>query len=129
MNKLITAILLSILFLLSSFSAQAIENEPYYNQQFCKEMQGKAEYILDDKSRVDCLTDTHAFETDWAETSKVYESIGQALYYAAETGKLPGILLLIRKDGSEKYIRKVRSVIEAFKLPIKLVIIDVRESV
>jgi hypothetical protein len=57
---------------------------------------------------------------------KVYESIGQSLYYASETGKLPGILLLIRKDGSEKHIRKVKRVIEAFELPIKLVIIDVR---
>jgi len=56
----------------------------------------------------------------------VYESIGQALYYSAETGRQPGILLLIKNKNSERYIRKVKRVIEAFNLPIKLVIRDVR---
>ena len=117
---------LSILLLASSFFAYALENEDFYNRQFCKEMEGKPEYRLKDLSRVDCLTDTHAFEADWADGSKVYEAIGQALYYSAETGKLPGILLLVRKDKSEKHIRKVKKVIEVFKLPIKLVIMDIR---
>tara|TARA_B100000795_G_scaffold218613_1_gene172734 strand:+ start:1364 stop:1741 length:378 start_codon:yes stop_codon:yes gene_type:complete len=117
---------LSILLLASSFFVYALENEDFYNRQFCKEMEGKPEYRLKDLSRVDCLTDTHAFEADWADGSKVYEAIGQALYYSAETGKLPGILLLVRKDKSEKHIRKVKKVIEVFKLPIKLVIMDIR---
>ena len=119
---------IQIAFLLIFISpyVHAIENEDYYNRQFCDEMSGQPEFRLKDLSRVDCLTDTHAFEADWADGLKVYESIGQSLYYASETGKLPGILLLIRKDGSEKHIRKVKRVIEAFELPIKLVIIDVR---
>jgi hypothetical protein len=115
-----------VLCLLSSGNALAVENEDYYNRLFCKEMGGQAEYVLPDRSRVDCLTSTHAFEADWAQGLKVYESIGQALYYSAETGKQPGILLLIKKNNSEKYIRKVRRVIETFNLPIKLVIRDIR---
>jgi hypothetical protein len=111
-----------------SGNALAVENEDYYNRLFCKEMGGQAEYVLPDRSRVDCLTGTHAFEADWAQGLKVYESIGQALYYSAETGKQPGILLLIKKNNSEKYIRKVRRVIETFNLPIKLVIRDVRTN-
>jgi hypothetical protein len=91
-------------------------------------MSGQPEFRLKDLSRVDCLTDTHAFEADWADGLKVYESIGQSLYYAAETGKLPGILLLIRKNKSEKHIRKVKRVIESWGLPIKLVIRDVRNK-
>ena len=83
-------------------------------------MSGQSEYVLKDLSRVDCLTDTHAFEVDWADGMKVYEAIGQSLYYSSETGKLPGILLLIRKENSEKHIRKVREVIKAFDLPIEL---------
>jgi len=70
-------------------SANAIENEDYYNRQFCIQESGQAEYRLPDRSRVDCLTDTHAYEADWADGLKVYESIGQSLYYAAETGKNP----------------------------------------
>ena len=121
--------LLSIPLLLGSFSVQAIENEDHYNRLFCEEMQGEAEYTLEDLSRVDCLTDTHAFEADWADGLKVYEAIGQALYYATETGRLPGILLLIRYDAYEKHIRKVERVIEMYPdLKIKLIVRDVREE-
>lgn len=109
-------------------SAYAIENEDYYNRQFCTQESGQAEYKLPDRSRVDCLTDTHAFEADWADGLKVYESIGQSLYYAAETGKQPGILLLVRKHNSDKHIRKVKRVIEGWNLPIKLVIKDVKDD-
>ena len=58
----------------------------------------------------------------------MYESIGQSLYYAAETGKNPGILLLVRKSNSDKHIRKVKRVIENWDLPIKLVIKDVKDD-
>ena len=121
MKKLLLLLILSI----SSFTSYAIENEAYYSEKFCNEMSGQSEYVLKDLSRVDCLTDTHAFEVDWAEGMKVYEAIGQSLYYSSETGKLPGILLLIRKENSEKHIRKVREVIKAFDLPIELLELDV----
>ena len=78
MKKLLLLLILSI----SSFSSYAIENESYYSEKFCNEMSGQSEYILKDLSRVDCLTDTHAFEVDWAEGMKVYEAIGQSLYYS-----------------------------------------------
>jgi hypothetical protein len=108
--------------------AHAIENEDYYNRKFCNKLSGIIEYRLPDRSRVDCLTDTHAFEADWADGLKVYESIGQSLYYAAETGKQPGILLLVRKRNSDKHIRKVKRVIESWNLPIKLIIKDVKDD-
>ena len=123
---LITVFTFTLLF--SSLSVSALENEDYYNRQFCTEESGQAEYRLSDLSRVDCLTDTHAFEADWADGLKVYESIGQSLYYSAETGKQPGILLLIRKNSFEKHVRKVKRVIERWNLPIKLVIRDVRDD-
>ena len=115
-------IAVSLTFLICSLSCYAIENEAFYSDKFCTEMSGQSEYILKDLSRVDCLTDTHAFEVDWADGMKVYEAIGQSLYYSTETGKLPGILLLIRKENSEKHIRKVQRVIETFELPIELIL-------
>ena len=124
MINLLLSLLLSFVFI---DSAYAIENEAFYSDKFCKEMSGKSEHVLKDLSRVDCLTDTHAFEFDWADGMKVYEAIGQSLYYASETGKEPGIYLLIRKKNSEKHIRKVKRVIEAFELPIKLIITDIRD--
>ena len=119
-NKLFLLIILFIL----SFSAYAIEKEEFYSNKFCEELSGQSQFKLKDLSRVDCLTETHAFEVDWADGMKVYEAIGQSLYYASQTDKKPGILLLIRKDNSKKHIRKVQEVISAFNLPIELVIID-----
>ena len=121
-------VLIIIFLCFSVLEVSALENEDYYNRQFCKEESGQVEYRLPDLSRIDCLTDTHAFETDWADGLKVYESIGQSLYYSSETGKQPGILLLIRKEGSDKHIRKVKRSIESWDLPIKLVIRDVRDT-
>ena len=115
---------LILIFTIISFSCYSIESESYYSQKFCNEISGQSEYVLNDLSKVDCLTATHAFEVDWADGMKVYEAIGQSLYYSSQTGKLPAILLLIRKDNSEKHIRKVREVIKAFDLPIKLVLLD-----
>ena len=117
--------LLIILFFLS-FSAFAIEKEEFYSNKFCEELSGQGEFKLKDLSRVDCLTETHAFEVDWADGMKVYEAIGQSLYYASQTDKKPGILLLIRKDNSKKHIRKIREVIRYFDLDINLIIKDVR---
>ena len=123
MINLLLSLLLSFVFI---DSAYAIENEAFYSDKFCSEMSGKSEHVLKDLSRVDCLTDTHAYEFDWADGMKVYEAIGQSLYYASETGKDPGIYLLVRKKNSDKHIRKVKRVIETFELPIKLVIKDIR---
>jgi hypothetical protein len=118
-------ILLTISFFITFISVYAIENEDYYNRQSCSKVFEQAEYRLTDSSRIDCLTDKHAYEADWADGLKVYESIGQYLYYAAETNKKPGILLLIRKN-SDKYIRKVKRVIKNWNLLIKLIIQDIR---
>ena len=121
-NKLF---LLIILFCLS-FTAHAIEKEEFYSNNFCEELSGQSQFKLKDLSRVDCLTQTHAFEVDWADGMKVYEAIGQSLYYSSQTDKKPGILLLIRKDNSEKHIRKIKEVIKYFDLDIELIIKDVR---
>ena len=121
MKKLLLLLILSI----SSFSSYAIENEAYYSEKFCNEMSGQSEYVLKDLSRVDCLTDTHAFEVEWAEGMKVYEAIGQSLYYSAATGKKPGILLLIRKENSEKHIEKVQKVNKFHDLGIKIMTLNI----
>ena len=121
-------IILSLFFFIVTSSSQALEKEKYYSDKFCAEQSGQADYTLQDKSRVDCLTETHAFEVDWADGMKVYEAIGQSLYYASQTGKKPGILLLIRKDNSEKHIKKVQEVIISFNLPIELVVMDLTKN-
>ena len=113
-----------ILIFFLSLSSKALEKEKYYSEMYCEELSGKVNHTLADKSKVDCLTDTHAYEVDWADGMKVYEAIGQSLYYASQTNKKPGIILLIRRNNSEKHIRKVKEVINFFELDINLIIKD-----
>ena len=51
------------------------------------------EYQNRDYTRVDCLTDTHAVEFDFA--NKWHESIGQALHYSVMTGKRAKVVLIL----------------------------------
>ena len=79
---------------------------------------GRTEVRLPCGARVDLLTDTHAIEADWA-TSKVYEAIGQALYYSIETGKRPGIILLSRDpEREQRYIARCRKVCEVYQIDL-----------
>jgi len=79
--------------------------EKYYQNLWCEKVGGITEYVLDDGTRVDCLTDEYAIEFDFA--PKWAESIGQALYYAEKTGKKPGIVLIMENEGDERYLERV----------------------
>lgn len=78
--------------------------------------QGEDEVELANKTRVDCLTPTHAIEADW--TKKWYEAIGQSLYYASLTGKRAGILLIQRNDWDKIYHQRCVDTIRHYQLPI-----------
>jgi len=73
--------------------AKHLFSEKTYQKYFCSVNNGYIEYILPDRTRVDCLTDTYAIEVDFA--NKWAEAIGQSLYYSNETGKQAGILLIL----------------------------------
>jgi hypothetical protein len=74
------------------------------------------EYVLDDRSRVDCLTDEYAVEVEFAPKWK--ESIGQALFYGIKTGKKPGVVLIIEKETDERFLERLKIVGEKYDLKI-----------
>lgn len=78
------------------------------------------EYVLKDRSRVDCYTSNYAFEVDFG--SKGYEAIGQTLYYSIMTGKKPAIVLIRENRKDDKYIGRIKKVCK--KHHIKLFVID-----
>ena len=78
--------------------------------------QGTIEYILEDRTRVDCLTDEYAIEYDWAK--KWAESIGQSLYYAKMTGKKPAVAIIVKSKNDEKYIKRIETVDKNIKIII-----------
>lgn len=93
--------------LATSLSALARDyNEAYYQDKWCSVNNGQTEYRLEDMTRVDCLTDTHAIEFDFAK--KWAESIGQSLHYSRMTGKKAGIVLIIGKDKDIVYYNRIK---------------------
>ena len=78
-------------------------NELSYQHAYCSAHNGIEEYELSDKTRVDCLTDTHAIEFDFA--NKWAESIGQALHYGSMTSKKPKVVIIL--DSKYKYQQMV----------------------
>jgi hypothetical protein len=63
-----------------------------------------------------CLTETHAIEYDWGK--KWAESLGQALYYSAMTGKKPGIVLIVNSRTKDRYLTRLNKAIEAHALDV-----------
>lgn len=89
-------------------AAEHIYLEKEYQEVWCRQMGGVTEYVLDDKTRVDCLTDEYAIEFDFA--AKWAESIGQALYYGLKTSRKPGVVLIIEREADRKYLPRLAAV-------------------
>ena len=98
--------------------------EADYQRLWCNKEGGKVEYRLKDKTRVDCLTDEYAIEFDYGK--KWAEAIGQALYYATQTGHKPGVVLIVGKRG-KKYTKRLEIVNKVYGLGIKVWFMDKRE--
>ena len=96
--------------------AERLHPEKWYQEKWCSERKGVIEYQLPDKTRCDCLTDTHAIEIEFANNWS--EAIGQSLYYSIQTGKRAGIVLILEKEKDRKYWIRLNSTIKHFKLPI-----------
>lgn len=112
-------------FLLLGAAEQAQGTEADHAAPWCALQGGQIEHVLPDRTRVDCLTDTHAIEVDFA--PKWAEAIGQALYYAAATGKRPGVLLLLRSPADARHLRRFAQAVQAWQLPVDLWTLPVYE--
>ena len=104
------------LLLIMPVSAKHIHNERYYQNVWCKENNGITEYILPDKTRVDCLTKNYAVEFDFAH--KWAESVGQSLYYAKMTDKKPAIVLIMESDNDDKYYSRANLLAKTYDIKL-----------
>ena len=106
MKKILLLITL-LLFSVTMFS-QKRQRESYYQQKFADIVGGKREVVLEDRTRVDIVTDTHAIEVDFGE--KWAESIGQALHYEGMTKKRAGVLLVLDIAKEERFLDRLMGV-------------------
>lgn len=71
------------------------DNEAVWRDALAEALGGKTEVSVEG-GRVDVLTDQYAIEVD--RSKKYHEGVGQALHYAAETGKI-GVVALMEDSG------------------------------
>jgi hypothetical protein len=62
------------------------------------------------------VTDTHAIEFDFG--NNWAEAVGQSAYYALQTGKKAGIVLILETMKYRKYWIRLNTTIDNFNLPI-----------
>lgn len=95
-------------------------HEASYQNAWCSAHKGITEYENDDFTRVDCLTETHAVEFDFA--NKWAESIGQALHYQYKTGKRAKVLLILEEPEEEmRYFERVKALAEKHDFDVEYV--------
>ena len=109
MKRLVTVLIL--LMSVSPAGAKHLYKESVYQQVWCDKHGGVTEYKLNDKTRVDCLTDKYAREFDFA--PQWAECIGQAVYYGAMTNRTPACVLIMERGFlDEKYLKRLQKTAE-----------------
>lgn len=98
--------------------AKHLHVESWYVKKYCA---GIREVVLNDGTRIDCLTDDFAIEFDFP--IKYRECLVQSLEYSMRTGK-PAKCILIREcEADQKYIDRAKNLIEFYQLPVALEVI------
>jgi hypothetical protein len=115
MKKTVISLIMIILFP-AMVLAKREHPERWYQEQWCKAHAGQVEVVLPGGTRCDCLTDTHAIEFDFG--NNWAEAVGQSSYYALQTGRKPGIVLILENMKDRKYWIRLNTTIEYFNLPI-----------
>ncbi len=75
--------------------------ESFYQKKDCEKKGGIMEYRLFNSRRIDCLTEEEAIEYDFQK--KMFECLGQALYYGHVTKKRAVCSLIVSKKDSREY--------------------------
>lgn len=122
-------LLTSIIYPTDAYSKH-FHHERYYQNEWCSGYTNKRVdkvteiYVYSDGmyvGRVDCLTDKYAIEFDFS--YKWAESYGQALMYAALTGKEPAVVLIVENKSDLKHIKKLQILSDTY-VPVKIFIIN-----
>lgn len=112
---LLIFLLLTLLGACSASRQYCLQSEKDYQMAFNRVyFQNRAEMEVHVKyGRIDLLTRDYAIEVD--KIDKFHEGIGQALHYAKETGKKPGLAIYIN-DPTEHDLAKLKYVRNLCKL-------------
>ena len=97
-----------------------LHSESSYQHAWCSAHNGIEEYENSDKTRVDCLTQTHAVEFDFA--NKWAESIGQAIHYHLMTGKRAKVVLILENPSKQiVYFNRIQNIGKFYDIDVEYV--------
>ncbi len=119
MQRFILILLFSLLLMGCSTHTKKKYHEKHYQTLLCNELSGEMEYILKDRTRVDCLTDEYAIEIDFAK--KWAEGIGQSLYYAHMTGRKPAVGFIMNSEKDKRYFKRINTLAQKYKIKIFII--------
>jgi len=94
-------------------------HEKHYQTLLCNDLSGEMEYVLKDRTRVDCLTDEFAIEVDFAR--KWAEGVGQSLYYAHMTGRKPAIGFIMDTQKDQRYLERLNILAKEYEVKIFII--------
>ncbi|MEK8016566.1 MAG: hypothetical protein VSS75_006830 [Candidatus Parabeggiatoa sp.] len=118
MKKRVITFMVIMASLLSAYAVQAkpLHNEKWYQEQWCQEQSSETEVVMEDGTRCDCVTETHAVEMDFADNW--YEAVGQSTHYSHQTDKRAGIVLILESSDDKRHWQRLLNLIAKSKLPI-----------
>lgn len=99
--------------------AGRINPESFYQRQYAEKVGGETEVTAPDGTRCDILTHEYAIEADFGD--RWASSLDQSLGYGFQFNRKPAILLIMEHKEDERYFIRLGSIIEHYKLPIKLI--------
>jgi len=81
---------------------QVESSETWYNTVIAENYGWQQSVRTPVGTECDIVTEDSAIEIEWARAHKSYEALGQALHYADQLAKRPGILFLLRGDDRDE---------------------------
>ncbi len=99
------------------FSAKGQLSEKQYSELVQRELGGQLEAPVP-SGRVDVLTDYFAIEVEFARKWK--NSIGQSLWYALNTSRKAGIVLILENESDWKYVQQLTTTLDYSNLKSKV---------
>ncbi len=112
---ILLTLIIPLFFLVSAYAGHG-RPERDYQAEWCNACGGQMEHVLPCGARVDCLTKGYAVECDFG--PKWAESVGQALYYAEQTGKRPGIVLILERSSDRRYLDRLMVIAEKYGITV-----------
>jgi hypothetical protein len=110
--------LLVLLTTCSLLQAKRLHPERHYQQYYANLVEGETEVVLEDRTRCDIVTATHAIEVDFAD--KWAEAIGQSLSYGLNLNLKPAIVLIMEQENDERHFIRINTIIDHYQLNIEV---------